>query len=289
MARMPGVPFSPPRSYSTGRPGGAPRFIVIHYTAGSESPSSAEDGASYDQRRTDGTSTHFFTDRNSIIQCVDTANRAHTALYHGNLWGIHIEQCGTKQTRAQWLDEGSRPMIRNAARVCAWAMRTHGIPLNRLITRQIRTGEGICGHYDVTFGFPEDGGTHEDPGTEYPWDILFQDIRDELAGIPEDDVTAAENWTYQISTDGQTKAALDWLKDGYYAGKKVDAMVPLIAALADKVGVVLGEVDGLEEGQAALLSAVQAIQGGDPTALANALKAALAPALLDALRDRLNS
>jgi N-acetyl-anhydromuramyl-L-alanine amidase AmpD len=177
MARMPGVPFKPPRSYTTGRPGGPPRLIVIHYTAGSEGPTAAEDGVAYDARRTDGTSAHFYTDRDSIIQCVDTANRSHTALYNGNLYGIHIEMCGTVQTAAQWMDAASRETIRNTAKVCLWAMKTHGIPLVRLVGRQVRTGRGICGHIDCTTGFPEDGGTHTDPGVAFPWGVLFDDIK----------------------------------------------------------------------------------------------------------------
>jgi hypothetical protein len=180
MPRMPGVPFIRPRTWTSGRPGGPPRFIVIHYTAGSEGPTAAEDGVAYDQRRTDGTSAHFYVDRDSIIQCVDTNDRSHTALYYGNLWGIHIEQCGTVQTREQWLDPASRATIRNAAKVCAWAMQAHSLPLVRLVDSQIRTGKGIGGHKDVTIGFWEDGGTHRDPDGNlpgsYPYNVLFEDI-----------------------------------------------------------------------------------------------------------------
>jgi hypothetical protein len=191
---MPGVRFVVPRSFSYGRPAGPPRFIVIHYTAGSEGPTAAEDGVAYDQRRTDGTSAHFYTDRDSIIQCVDTNDRSHTALRYGNYWGIHIEQCGTVQTRAQWLDPASRETIRNTAKVCAWALKAHGLPLTRLVTSQIRTGKGIGGHKDVTLGFPEDGGTHMDPDGNlpgsYPYSVLLEDIRSIMAGEPaqEDDV-----------------------------------------------------------------------------------------------------
>ncbi len=177
--------------------------MVIHYTAGAEGATSAEDGASYDQRRTDGTSAHFHIDRDSIIQCVDTANRSHTALYHGNLWGIHLELAGTVQTRAQWLDAASRPTIRNAARVCAWAMAVHGIPLQRLVGAQVREGHGICGHVDCTTGFPEDGGTHTDPGPQFPWDVLFDDIRAELEGdTVADETNATELQTWGLIDQG---------------------------------------------------------------------------------------
>ena len=188
MPRMHGVTQAPPpRSWTAGRPAGTPRVIVIHYTAGAEGRSAAEDGAAYDRRRTDGTSCHFFTDPDSIVQQLDTSDQAHAALRNGNRIGIQVEQCGTVQTRAQWLDANSRPMVTNTARVCAWAMKAHGIPLVKLTPVQVRAGQrGICGHADITLAFPEDNGSHMDPGAAYPWDVLFDDIRDLLN--PEDDM-----------------------------------------------------------------------------------------------------
>ncbi len=166
----------PPRSYSRGRSGGPPRFIVVHYTAGAERSSSAEDGAAYDQRRTDGVSTHYFVDSNSVVQCVDTNDRAHAALYHGNLWGIQYELCGTVQTREQWMDVASLATLKLAARQIARDLVTHDIPLAKLVGSAVRNGRGLCGHVDCTVGFPEDGGTHTDPGREFPWDVLMGEI-----------------------------------------------------------------------------------------------------------------
>jgi hypothetical protein len=183
--RWPDLTFIPARSFSPGRPAGPPRLVVVHYTAGSEGPTAAENGARYDQRRTDGTSAHYYVDSDSVVQCVDTAHRSHTARYNGNLWGIHYELCGTVQTRAQWLDATSRPTIRNAARQMARDMRHHGIPLVRLRSREVRSGAGVCGHVDCTVGWPEDGGDHTDPcGSRpgsFPWDVLLADIEEFLA------------------------------------------------------------------------------------------------------------
>lgn len=292
MARMPGVPFSAPRSFSTGRPGGPPRFIVIHYTAGSEGRTAAEDGIAYDKKRTDGTSAHFYTDRDSIIQCVDTNDRSHTALYHGNLWGIHIEQCGTRQTREQWLDAASLPTIRNTARVCAWAMREHNIPLALLVDRQVRTGRGICGHKDITYGFPEDDGTHEDPGTAYPYDVLIAYIKAELEGddMPTLDEIAAAVWSYRISSphldNGLGHSAHEGVVNAIQANRTTKAV-------ADQQGIdhaaLMAEVDTLEESDAQIIALVQAVQAGDPEAIIVALKAAVPQAVLDGLRDRLAS
>src|SRR5690349_24153657 len=88
------TPGLPPRSYSTGRPYGPLIWIVWHTTQGSETLRSAEDGNAYDARRTDGTSTHVFIDANSVVQEVNSGDRAHAALTVANNRGYQIELCG---------------------------------------------------------------------------------------------------------------------------------------------------------------------------------------------------
>src|ERR1044072_1350292 len=119
----------PPRAFGEGRDGKAVRYIVIHYTAGSERSTSAEDGAIYDQKRTNGVSTHFFVDRNSIVQCVRTSDRANAARHRGNRLGIQYELCGTAQTRAQWLDAASYATLKLAAKQVARDCRKYNIPV----------------------------------------------------------------------------------------------------------------------------------------------------------------
>lgn len=190
MAQSPEYPqyrWMPPRSWSAGRPSGPPRWIVIHTTEGSEGPRSAEDGAAYDQRRTDGTSAHFYVDSNSVVQCVRTTDRAHTAGYHGNLWGIHIEVCGLAgQSAAQWDDPVSRATIEQTAGLCRVLRQRYPFPLVDLTPAQVRAGtaRGFAEHYDVTRAWGES--THTDPGPRFPWRRMF-DL------IEEDDMpTAAE-------------------------------------------------------------------------------------------------
>src|SRR5215216_3308593 len=96
-SEYPDLKWVEPNAYGTGRDGKAVRYIVVHYTAGSERSTSAEDGAAYDARRTDGVSTHYFVDSNSIVQCVLTKNRANAARHKGNRLGIQYELCGTVQ------------------------------------------------------------------------------------------------------------------------------------------------------------------------------------------------
>lgn len=188
--------WMPPRAWGEGRDGKAVRYIVIHYTAGAERSTSAEDGAVYDQHREDGTSTHYFVDRDSIVQCVRTRDRANAARHKGNRLGIQFELCGTAQNRAQWLDAASLPTLKLAAEQVARDCRKYGIPVRRLTVAETRRAwtdypngpKGIVGHVDCTNAYPEDGGDHTDPGAQFPWDLFLDMVRAEL-NPQEDDVS----------------------------------------------------------------------------------------------------
>lgn len=273
--RYPDLPFRAPRHWRSGRRDGVrPRLIVVHYTAGSERSTSAEDGASYDQRRTDSVSTHYFVDQDSIVQCVDTADTAYAAMSHGNQWGIQYELCGTVQTRAGWLDAASRATIRRAAGQIARDLRTHGIPLRRLVGRQVRDGSGICGHVDCTDGWAEDGGTHRDPGAEFPWDVLLADTQAALAGhtdptqedpdmdgstvVPYYDSTppagkpVAQNVTYN-SWLGSVSSLVNGTADRVVTiGAAVDGLVRAVSGIATSVASLAGKVDAVSQRVAAL-------------------------------------
>jgi len=179
-AEYPDLRWIPPRAWGLGRLGYAVQYIVVHYTAGSERSTSAEDGAAYDQRRTDGTSTHYFVDSDSVVQCVETSDRANACFKYGNRYGIQYELCGTQQSRAQWLDAASDATLTNAARQIARDCRKYNLPVRRLTVAQMRAGEkGICGHVDVTDAYGL--GDHRDPGPEFPWDVLLARVQRFLA------------------------------------------------------------------------------------------------------------
>lgn len=171
-----------PKSWTAGRRR-KPQVVVLHYTAGSEGPTSAEGGAAYDKRRTDGTSTHYFTDSaGAALQEVPDGDRAHTARLHGNEIGIHIEICGTVQARSQWLDAVSMATLRTTAGLVAILLARHGLAFRRLTTAELRRAyysepslTGIVDHNACTYAFPEDNGTHTDVGAAFPWDV-FMDL-----------------------------------------------------------------------------------------------------------------
>jgi len=222
----PDLTFLAPKSWTPGRRPGCPKLIVIHYTAGTEGPASAEAGASYDQRRTDGTSTHYHVDSDSVIQCVYTWNEAHAARTRGNDVGIQYELAGTRQTRQQWLDAVSEATLTNAARQAARDAVKYGIPVRQLSPAQVRAAhpdfgdqpiKGFCGHADVTLAFPEDAGDHLDPGGEFPWDVFLDRVRRFMEG----GMTMGQQVLIRANDDTQV-----WLADGMFRRRIPAAAIP---------------------------------------------------------------
>lgn len=188
-----------PRSFTSGRKTGQPTVIFIHTTEGSEGRTSAEAGAAYDKSRTDGTSTHLFVDQDSIVQEVEFKDEAHAARNHGNDVGIQIEVCGKAgQTVAQWADLASVGSIGRCIQAGYEIRKLYGrarFPLVNLTPAQLKAGQhGFAEHKDATLAWPVDGGTHTDPGPNFPWAKLFSGIKaleakDDAKG---DDMTADE-------------------------------------------------------------------------------------------------
>lgn len=196
-SEYPDLLWMPPKSWdNTNRT--SVQLIVIHTTEGSEHGQSAEDGAAYDQRRTDGTSTHFFHDSNSTVQCVHTADQAHAARTQGNKRGIQHELCA--DAADTWNDDYHQAVLRQAARQCARDAKKWGIPIKKLNPDQVAAGtKGFCGHADVTYAFPQDNGTHTDPGKNFPWSQFLAMVTEE----------AEEPMSYETFKDNAKKLCAD--------------------------------------------------------------------------------
>jgi N-acetyl-anhydromuramyl-L-alanine amidase AmpD len=213
----PDLKWVPPKSWRNANRTSV-QLIVIHTTQGHERATSAEDGAAYDARRTDGTSTHYFHDQNSTVQCVHTADIAHTARAEGNRRGIQHELCGrAEQTDAQWDDAASAGTLRQAAKQAARDAKKWGIPVRHLTVAEVRAGyKGFCGHYDITRAFPQDGGSHTDPGPDFPWSDFLTMVRAELAPPPPKGPAVTDQFSTADETVLKSKATEGVL--GYAGG-----------------------------------------------------------------------
>lgn len=255
-----------PRAYGTGRDGKGVRLSVVHYTAGSENTSSAENGNAYDAVRTDGTSCHVFHDPDSSVQEVLRKDRANSALHKGNRLGIQHELCGTAQTRAQWLDANSDAILWRAARAVAKDCVDYGLEPRRLSVSEVRRAwyeypngpRGICGHVDITNAFPEDGGTHTDPGTGFPWDVFLERVHHYLNNgdemTPQENERAeAEAWrTHCLIND------LDAVASGPVAGEPNLAKAER-QAMEDRIN---GRLTGIEASLSDLADAIANLPSG---------------------------
>lgn len=282
---FPDLPWVPPASWDKGRPsGGQPTLIVIHATDGSEGLRSAEDGASYDTRRTDGTSTHFFCDQDSTIQCVKTTDTAHAAYPAGNGRGVHFELCGrASQTAAQWDDAASNGTIRQAARIAARVAKKHGIPVRLLTSAQVRAGmKGFCGHLNISEAFGESD--HTDPGKNFPWDEFLGLVQAENG---DSDVSQADVIAALKSPEGRAAlAAAAWNTDNVVQAPGHPTEGNLFWAPGTYLQDVQARAARMEaslavQGQA-LMAAIQALAAKktvDEVALGNALAAGVIAAL----------
>lgn len=176
---------------------GQPTKIVVHAT---DNTASARNEAAYAARRSDYVSAHYFVDGLVVIQGTYTWDTAWTALQHGNEDGIQYELCG--RSGGTWADG----LLRRAAAQMARDMRKYRIRNVRLVGREVRVraATGVAGHVDFTVGWPEDGGTHTDPGANFPWATLLSMIADELngEGYMTDETNTTEETIWELLDKG---------------------------------------------------------------------------------------
>jgi hypothetical protein len=145
--------------------------IVIHATDGHEGPRKAEDVAAMFARKPEPKrerSCTFVVDTDSIVQCVPPDLRAYHCGSTGNVRCEGVELCGfARQTREEWLDALSLPMLCLAARLVAERCRARDLPVEFVDRVGLRAGRrGITTHLEVSHAWQES--RHTDPGPHFP-------------------------------------------------------------------------------------------------------------------------
>lgn len=151
--------------------------IAIHNTS---NDASDEGEASYARRRADGTSAHFYVDRDSVTQSLDTAKRAgHAGSATGNENAIAVEITGGNgKSREWWLNNVDWPDL---GRTLAAVIRAHwpdgSFEVRRATVDEMRRNprvKALYGHDDMRRAWG--GTTHTDPGPNFPWWKLFDAV-----------------------------------------------------------------------------------------------------------------
>lgn len=158
------TPRSQPRQIS---------WIVLHSMESQEKPDTAENVALWFAGDTaPQASAHFNVDANSIVQCVAEQDIAWHAP-GANANGIGIEHAGrAAQTREQWLDNYSLPMLDLSARLVADLCRRYNVPAIFQPWPALQKGaRGITTHREVSLAFKRS--THTDPGPGFPMDFYL--------------------------------------------------------------------------------------------------------------------
>jgi N-acetyl-anhydromuramyl-L-alanine amidase AmpD len=160
-----------------------PTVIVVHCTDGHEGTTKDTDVAAMfqDPKLDPNRSSGYVVDTNSVTQCVADQYVAWHCGHTGNMRGIGIELCGkASQTRAQWFDALSLPMLCIAARLCADLCREWSIPPRIVNARGLVAGEhGITTHAYVTDAWHESN--HHDPGPGFPLASFVQAVAEAVA------------------------------------------------------------------------------------------------------------
>jgi len=124
-------------------------------------------------------SPHFNVDRDSIVQSVRVTDVAWHAK-GANHNSIGIELAGRhSQSAADWQDEVSQAILRNAAGLCRWLCAERPITVRKLSLEEILddSESGFLGHVDATKAYKIAGG-HVDPGPHFPWTQFLTMIRE---------------------------------------------------------------------------------------------------------------
>lgn len=131
-----------PSNYTKGRGGNSVQYIVIHYTAGSQTAEgAARANCIYFGRERVGASAHYFVDDGYVVwQSVPEEDTA----WHAGNWAVNQRSIGIEVCTARAYTEAETERL-------AWLvqrlMDKHGIPASRVIRHYDVTGKRCPAHY----------------------------------------------------------------------------------------------------------------------------------------------
>lgn len=159
--------------------------ITLHATDGHEGPSKAEDVAAMFARvfspPQKKRSCTFVVDTDTAVLCVPP----HVTAWHcgetGNRLTEGVELCGrANQTREQWFDALSLPMLCIAARLVAQRCTVNQIEPVFVDRAGLRAGlRGITTHAEISAAWHES--KHTDPGPNFPLREFVAAVRGAMA------------------------------------------------------------------------------------------------------------
>lgn len=159
-------------------------LIVVHCMEGPEEMDRAERCAAWMAGKNPRfpapkASAHYFVDSNSVVQGVPDAGIAWHAPGANNN-GIGIEHAGkARQSREDWLDEFSLPMLDISAQLVgeilcpSWNFPVRFVDAQALLEKPQQ--RGITTHAEVTKAFKRS--THTDPGKGFPMDWYVNRVK----------------------------------------------------------------------------------------------------------------
>lgn len=232
--RIPGIPFVQGRNDYKDKDG-RHYGIAIHNTSNNASDTAE---ANYAKRRTDGVSSHLYTDKDSITQSLDLQDNAgHAGSAEGNNHSISIEITGTNGwSRQQWL--ANVPWEKLGAAI-AWILKNDpdyaGFQVRRASVSEMKANpkvKALYGHDDMRRAW---GGTdHTDPGPNFPWDRLIQAIKEEMAPppppVPENASSAKKGQTTMLMAtvkNGDKSVWLSWDGKGRIGMQNMDQVAKI--------------------------------------------------------------
>jgi hypothetical protein len=172
------------------------KWLILHTSeqSGAEDVNDAEDLARFMTTAGDrpsssggfyGASYHAVSDTDRVLPCTEDHLVAFAA-GGANRYGLHLclpvrirarstTDPDANVSRAEWLDAGSRPYIRQAAEWIVDKALLYRIPLVRITPQQMAAGAlGYCDHHTASLAFRKSD--HTDVGAHFPWDVLAADI-----------------------------------------------------------------------------------------------------------------